>query len=80
MVQADVGGTGAIVVARTSMVDGLPSSVVDGLLADARRGVPVFVVTLRIKPDHDDGKLVICVARTLNNSTMTPCDVQYHYI
>jgi hypothetical protein len=62
------------------MVGGLPSSMVDGLLADARRGVVVFVVTLRIKPEHDDGKLVTCVARMLNNSTMTPCDVQYHYI
>jgi hypothetical protein len=71
---------GPKVVARTSMVGGLPSSVVDGLLADARRGVAVFVVTLRIKPDHDDGKLVTCVAGRSNNTRVTPCNVQYHYI
>jgi hypothetical protein len=68
---------GPIVVARTSMVGGLPSSVVDGLLADERRGVAVFVVTLRIKPDHDEGKLVTCVVRPNSNSTIKACDVQY---
>jgi hypothetical protein len=43
------------VAARTS---GLTSSVVDGVLDDARRGVGAFDMTFRVQPDHGHGKLV----------------------
>ncbi|CAM0943356.1 unnamed protein product [Alopecurus aequalis] len=68
------------VLARTSQVGGLPRSVADGVVADARRGAAVFYVTFPIEPagpgDGDDGKQATCAVRFNNNSRNTACDVQ----
>jgi hypothetical protein len=62
----------------------LPEFVVEGLVADMRRGVQVFDVTLRIPSTRQDGakgdgdgKLASCMARLGRDGKADACDVHY---
>jgi hypothetical protein len=72
-----------VVARRSGFMDALPESVLEGLVADMRRGVQVFDVTVRIPSTTEDGdrvvKLASCMARLVGDDEDKPCDVHYSY-
>jgi hypothetical protein len=73
-----------LVARRSGFTGALPESVVEGLVADMRRGVQVFDVTARIPSTRqdgargdDDGKLASCMAILVGDDKAHPCHMDY---